>query len=47
MYIFAKLFVALGLRQDLAAVLQKSSRPRPLERLHRPVGGQADVGETS
>ena len=23
MYIFAKLFVALGLRQDLAAVLQK------------------------
>jgi uncharacterized membrane protein YGL010W len=47
MYIFAKLFVALGLRQDLAAILQKSSQPVPLERLHRPVGGQADVGKTS
>jgi uncharacterized membrane protein YGL010W len=47
MYIFAKLFVALGLRQDLAAILQKSFQPTPLERLHRPVGGQADVGKTS
>ena len=47
MYIFAKLFVALGLRQDLAAILQKSSQPTPLERLHRPVRGQADVGKTS
>ena len=47
MYIFAKLFVALGLRQDLAAILQKSSQQTPLERLHRPVGGQADVGKTS
>jgi uncharacterized membrane protein YGL010W len=47
MYIFAKLFVAFGFRQDLAPILQKSSQPTPLERLHRPVGGQADVGETS
>jgi uncharacterized membrane protein YGL010W len=29
MYIFAKLFVALGLRPDLAAVLQKLSQPTP------------------
>jgi hypothetical protein len=29
MYIFAKLFVALGLRPDLAAILQKSSQPTP------------------
>ena len=47
MYYFAKLFVALGLRPDLAAVLQKLSQQTPLERLHRPVGGQADVGKTS
>jgi len=47
MYIFAKLFVALGLRQDLAAILQKSFQPTPLERVHRPVGGQPDVGKTS
>ena len=46
MYIFAKLFVALGLRPDLAAVLQKSSQQTPLDRPHRPVGGQADVGKT-
>src|SRR6516164_5908418 len=47
MYIFAKLFVALGLRPDLAAVLQKSSPRTSLERLHRPVGGRADAGKTS
>jgi uncharacterized membrane protein YGL010W len=29
MYMFAKLFVALGLRPDLAAVLQKLSQPTP------------------
>jgi uncharacterized membrane protein YGL010W len=29
MYMFAKLFVALGLRPDLAAVLQKLSQPAP------------------
>jgi uncharacterized membrane protein YGL010W len=47
MHIFAKLFVALGLRPDLAAVLQKSSQQTPLHRPHRPVGDQADVGKTS
>ena len=47
MYIFAKLFVALGLRPDLAAVLQKSSERTPLDRPHRPVGGQANGGKTS
>jgi uncharacterized membrane protein YGL010W len=47
MYIFAKLFVALGLRPDLEAVLQKSSPQTPLDRPHRPVGGRADVGKTS
>ena len=47
MYIFAKLFVALGLRPDLEAVLQKSSQQTPLDRPHRPVGGRADVGKTS
>jgi uncharacterized membrane protein YGL010W len=46
MYIFAKLFVALGLRPDLAAVLQKSSQQTLLDRPYRPVGGQADVGKT-
>ena len=53
MYIFAKLFVALGLRPDLAAVLQKSSQQTqkssqqtPLDRPYRPVGGPADVGKT-
>src|SRR6516162_8056123 len=29
MYIFAKLFVTLGLRPDLAAILQKSFQPTP------------------
>jgi uncharacterized membrane protein YGL010W len=47
MYIFAKLFVALGLRPDLAAVLQKSSQPTPLERVHRSAGGHTDLGELS
>jgi len=45
MYIFAKLFVALGLRPDLAAVLQTSSQQTLLDRPYRPVGGQADVGK--
>ena len=40
MYIFAKLFVALGLRPDLTAVLQKSSQSAPPKRLHRSAGGQ-------
>ena len=47
MYIFAKLFVALGLRPDLAAVLQKSFQQTPLDRLHRLVGGPGDVGKPS
>ena len=47
MYIFAKLFVALDLRPDLAAVLQKSFQQTPLDRLHRLVGGQGDVGKPS
>ena len=46
MYIFAKLFVALGLRPDLAAVLQKSSQQTLLDRPYRPARGQADVGKT-
>lgn len=45
MYIYAKLFVALGFRRDLAAVLQKSSphttRGSPL----CPREGRADVGQ--
>jgi hypothetical protein len=32
MYLFAKLFVALGFRRDLAALLQKSSAQVPLLR---------------
>ena len=47
MYIFAKLFVALDLRPDLAAVLQKSFQQTPLDRLHRLVGGPGDVGKPS
>ena len=42
MYMFAKLFVFLGLRPDLAAVLQKSSQPTTAERLHRP----SEAGQT-
>jgi uncharacterized membrane protein YGL010W len=46
MYIFAKLFVALGLRPDLAAILQKSSQPTSLRRPHRPAGDRREVGKT-
>jgi uncharacterized membrane protein YGL010W len=46
MYIFAKLFVALGLRPDLAAVLQKSSQSTPPDRPCRRVGVRTDVGKT-
>jgi uncharacterized membrane protein YGL010W len=51
MYIFAKLFIALGLRPDLAAVLQKStqqqsSQQTPLGPPRYPVEGRADVGRT-
>jgi uncharacterized membrane protein YGL010W len=46
MYIFAKLFITLGWRPDLAAVLQKSSRQTPLGPPFWPVGGGADAGKT-
>jgi uncharacterized membrane protein YGL010W len=46
MYIFAKLFTMLGLRPDLAAVLQKSSQQTPLGPPFWPVGGGSDVGKT-
>jgi uncharacterized membrane protein YGL010W len=41
MYIFAKLFIMLGLRPDLAAIVQKSQQP-PLY----PAESRADVGPT-
>jgi uncharacterized membrane protein YGL010W len=49
MYIFAKLFIALGFRPDLAAVLQKSSQPVSLgassgSALY-PADGGTDVGQ--
>jgi uncharacterized membrane protein YGL010W len=51
MYIFAKLFIALGLRPDLAAVLrqlsqQQSSQQKPLGPSRYPVEGRADAGRT-
>jgi uncharacterized membrane protein YGL010W len=45
MHIFAKLFVALGLRPDLAAVLQKSQQT-PLGSPSYPVERRADAGRT-
>jgi uncharacterized membrane protein YGL010W len=56
MFIFAKLFIALGLRPDLAAVLQKSSQKSSQEQKSSqqmpfgspryPVEGRADAGRT-
>jgi uncharacterized membrane protein YGL010W len=51
MYIFAKLFIALGLRPDLAAALQQSSQQQssqqtPLSPSRYPVEGRADAGRT-
>jgi uncharacterized membrane protein YGL010W len=46
MYIFAKLFIALGWRPDLAAVLQKTPQQKPLGPPLWPVEGGADVGKT-
>lgn len=43
MYIFAKLFITLGLRPDLAAVLRKSQQT-PLGPPYYPVVGRADPG---
>jgi uncharacterized membrane protein YGL010W len=45
MYIFAKLFIRLGLRPDLAAVLQKSHQTSPGSPRY-PAEGRADAGQT-
>jgi uncharacterized membrane protein YGL010W len=47
MYIFAKLFIALGFRPDLAAVLQKSSKQTPLGSPPYPIEGGADVDQAA
>ena len=47
MFIFAKLFIALGLRPDLAAVLQRSSPQTPLGPPRYPVEGRADADRTA
>ena len=47
MYIFAKLFIALGFRADLAAVLQKSSGRTPVGFPPYPIEGGADVDKTA
>ena len=47
MYIFAKIFIALGFRPDLAAVLQKSTKQTPLGSLSCPIEGGADVDQTA
>jgi uncharacterized membrane protein YGL010W len=46
-HIFAKLFIALGLRPDLAAILQKSPQRPPLGPPLLPARGEADAGKTS
>lgn len=51
MFIFAKLFIALGWRPDLAAILQKSpeqqsSEQTPLSTPRYPVEGRVDAGRT-
>lgn len=45
MYIFAKLFIALGLRPDLAAVLQEPSPPLPLGSKLYSSESRADIGQ--
>jgi uncharacterized membrane protein YGL010W len=47
MYIFAKLFIALGFRPDLAAVLQKSTKQTPVGSLSCPIEGGADLDQTA
>jgi uncharacterized membrane protein YGL010W len=47
MYIFAKLFIALSFRPDLAAVLQKSSERTLLGSPSHPVESGADVDQTA
>ena len=46
MFIFAKLFIALGWRPDLAAVLQQSSQPTSVGPPRYPVEGRVDAGRT-
>jgi uncharacterized membrane protein YGL010W len=46
MYVFAKLFIALGLRPDLAAILQNTSRPTSRKASLFPAESAADVGQT-
>lgn len=46
MYLFAELFIALGLRPDLAAVLQRSPQPAAPGPPRYPAEGGADVGQT-
>lgn len=45
MYVFAKLFIALGLRSDLAAILQKSTPRMSYEPPLYPSEGRADAGQ--
>jgi uncharacterized membrane protein YGL010W len=45
-YIFAKLFIATGLRPDLAAVLQKSRQRSPLVPPPSPLGSEAGADKT-
>jgi hypothetical protein len=45
MYVFAKLFVALGYRPDLAALIQKSSRQMSRGSPLYPSEGRADAGQ--
>ena len=47
MYIFAKFFITLGLRPDLAAALQKSSEQTPLGTPSYPVESGADLDQTA
>ena len=47
MYIFAKLFIALGFRPDLAAVLQKSSKQTPLGSPPYPIEGGTDADQAA
>jgi uncharacterized membrane protein YGL010W len=45
MYVFAKLFIMLGLRPDLAAIVRTSLRPVPRGSPPYPGDGRADVGQ--
>jgi uncharacterized membrane protein YGL010W len=45
MYVFAKLFVALGFRPDLAELIQEPSRRTPRDSALYPGEGRADAGQ--